>query len=63
MTFEELLLFMVRLAAGTGVFLVGVHLLTGNIEQLAARIRPVFFRLSLLQTMLIMIPTKTNTWT
>lgn len=35
MTFEELLLFMVRLAAGTGVFLVGVHLLTGNIEQLA----------------------------
>lgn len=35
MSFEELLLFMVRLAAGTGVFLVGVHLLTGNIEQLA----------------------------
>jgi len=31
----ELLLFLVRLLAGTGVFLVGVYLLTANIEQLA----------------------------
>ena len=35
MTFSQILLFFVRLLAGTGVFLVGVHLLTGNIEQLA----------------------------
>ena len=35
MTFSELTLFLVRLLAGTGVFLVGVHLLTANIEQLA----------------------------
>lgn len=35
MTIEQLALFVVRLLAGTGVFLVGVHLLTGNIEQLA----------------------------
>ena len=35
MTFAELMLFAVRLLAGTGVFLVGVHLLTSNIEQLA----------------------------
>ena len=35
MTMAELLLFLVRLLAGTGVFLVGVHLLTANIEQLA----------------------------
>lgn len=35
MTIAELLLFLVRLLAGTGVFLVGVHLLTANIEQLA----------------------------
>ena len=35
MTFGELIMFTVRLLAGTGVFLVGVHLLTANIEQLA----------------------------
>lgn len=35
MTFTELMMFVVRLLAGTGVFLVGVHLLTSNIEQLA----------------------------
>ena len=35
MTFGELMLFAVKLLAGTGVFLVGVHLLTSNIEQLA----------------------------
>ena len=35
MTLAELTLFVVRLLAGTGVFLVGVHLLTANIEQLA----------------------------
>ncbi len=35
MTMAELLLFLVRLLAGTGVFLVGVYLLTANIEQLA----------------------------
>lgn len=36
MTFAELMLFVAKLAAGTGVFLVGVHMLTGNMEQLAA---------------------------
>jgi len=35
MTITQLSLFLVRLMAGTGVFLVGVHLLTANIEQLA----------------------------
>ncbi len=35
MTLGGLALFFVRLLAGTGVFLVGVHLLTANIEQLA----------------------------
>ena len=35
MTFAQLSLFLVRLLAGTGVFLVGVHMLTANIEQLA----------------------------
>lgn len=35
MTIPQLSLFVVRLLAGTGVFLVGVHLLTANIEQLA----------------------------
>ena len=35
MSFAELMMFVVRLLAGTGVFLVGVHLLTSNIEQLA----------------------------
>ena len=45
MTMEELTLFIVRLIAGTGVFLVGVHLLTENIEQLATdRIKAQFGR-------------------
>lgn len=36
-------MFAVRLLAGTGVFLVGVHLLTSNIEQLATdRIKSIF---------------------
>lgn len=35
MTIAQLSLFVVRLLAGTGVFLVGVHMLTANIEQLA----------------------------
>lgn len=35
MTFTQLSLFIVKLMAGTGVFLVGVHLLTSNIEQVA----------------------------
>lgn len=35
MTFADFIMFAVRLLAGTGVFLVGVHLLTSNIEQLA----------------------------
>ncbi|MCI8550810.1 MAG: Na/Pi cotransporter family protein [Lachnospiraceae bacterium] len=35
MTFSELSAFLVKLLAGTGVFLVGVYLLTSNIEQLA----------------------------
>lgn len=43
MTFSQILLFFVRLLAGTGVFLVGVHLLTGNIEQLATgRLKALF---------------------
>ncbi len=42
---QGLVLFFVRLLAGTGVFLVGVHLLTANIEQLATeRIRGLFSR-------------------
>lgn len=45
MTIAELLLFIVRILAGTGVFLVGVHLLTGNIEQLATgKIKSLFGR-------------------
>lgn len=35
MTFSDLIMFLVKLLAGTGVFLVGVQLLTSNIEQLA----------------------------
>lgn len=35
MTLSEIVMFVVRLLAGTGVFLVGVYLLTANIEQLA----------------------------
>lgn len=45
MTIAQLSLFLVRLLAGTGVFLVGVHLLTANIEQLATgRIKELFGR-------------------
>ena len=41
----QLSLFIVRLLAGTGVFLVGVHLLTANIEQLATgRLKELFGR-------------------
>ena len=43
MNIAQLSLFLVRLLAGTGVFLVGVHLLTANIEQLATgRIKDLF---------------------
>ncbi len=43
MDLARLSLFLVRLLAGTGVFLVGVHLLTANIEQLATgRIKELF---------------------
>ena len=35
MNLQDVLFFIVKLVAGTGVFLVGVHLLTENIEQLA----------------------------
>lgn len=43
MTISQLSLFLVRLLAGTGVFLVGVHLLTANIEQLATgRLKALF---------------------
>lgn len=43
MTAQEILLFIVKLLAGTGVFLTGVHLLTSNIEQLATfKIRNLF---------------------
>ena len=35
MSIADITMFIVRLLAGTGVFLVGVHLLTSNIEQLA----------------------------
>mgnify|MGYP004648242795 CR=1 FL=1 len=43
MTFSEILLFFVKVLAGTGVFLIGVHLLTSNIEQLATgRIKALF---------------------
>ncbi|MCI8538138.1 MAG: Na/Pi cotransporter family protein [Oscillospiraceae bacterium] len=45
MTIAQLSLFLVRLLAGTGVFLVGVHLLTANIEQLATgKIKELFGR-------------------
>ena len=45
MTFAQLSLFLVRLLAGTGVFLVGVHMLTANIEQLATgKIKELFGR-------------------
>lgn len=45
MTISELMLFIVKILAGTGVFLVGVHLLTDNIEQLATgKIKALFGR-------------------
>ena len=45
MTIAQTLLFLIRLLAGTGVFLVGVHLLTANIEQLATgRLKELFGR-------------------
>lgn len=45
MTVSQGFLFVVRLLAGTGVFLVGVHLLTANIEQLATgRLKALFGR-------------------
>lgn len=45
MNFETIALFIVKLLAGTGIFLVGVHLLTENIEQLATgKIRDLFGR-------------------
>lgn len=37
MNCSEFIMFLVKLLAGTGVFLVGVHLLTSNIEQLATK--------------------------
>lgn len=43
MNSNEFIMFLVRLLAGTGVFLVGVHLLTSNIEQLATgKIKRIF---------------------
>lgn len=43
MTTSEIILFIVQILAGTGVFLVGVRLLTVNIEQLAtAKIKSLF---------------------
>ncbi len=45
MTIAEIALFCVKLLAGTGVFLVGVQLLTANIEQLATgKIKDLFSR-------------------
>ena len=45
MDISQLILFVVKLFAGTGVFLVGVHLLTANIEQLATdRLKSLFGR-------------------
>lgn len=45
MTFADIVMFIVKVLAGTGVFLVGVHLLTANIEQLATgRIKSLFGR-------------------
>ena len=43
MNLNQFIMFAVRLLAGTGVFLVGVHLLTSNIEQLATeKIKNIF---------------------
>lgn len=45
MTLAQLILFIVKLLAGTGVFLVGVQLMTSNIEQLATgKIKSLFSR-------------------
>lgn len=45
MDISQAILFVVKLFAGTGVFLVGVHLLTANIEQLATgRLKALFGR-------------------
>lgn len=45
MGLSELIMLAVKLLAGTGVFLVGVHLLTVNIEQLATdRIKDLFLK-------------------
>lgn len=45
MTIARISLFLAQLLAGTGVFLVGVHLLTANIEQLATgRLKALFGR-------------------
>ena len=47
MTAAQLGLFLAGLLAGTGVFLVGVHLLTSNIEQLATgKIKDLFGRIA-----------------
>ena len=43
MTTQEIIFFIVKVLAGTGVFLVGVSMLTANIEQLAtSKIRKIF---------------------
>ena len=43
MTVADIIMFLVKVLAGTGVFLIGVHLLTENIEQLATnRIKDLF---------------------
>ncbi len=43
MTVSDIIMFLVKVLAGTGVFLIGVHLLTENIEQLATnRIKDLF---------------------
>ena len=43
MTTQEIIFFIVKVLAGTGVFLVGVNMLTANIEQLAtSKIRKIF---------------------
>ena len=43
MNYNEFIMFLVKLLSGTGVFLVGVHLLTSNIEQLATgKIKSIF---------------------
>lgn len=47
MKWDGLILFFVKLLAGTGVFLVGVHMLTSNIEQLATgKIKGIFGKIA-----------------